>query len=97
MVKRGPRMRPHSLALLRARRQRQCGRAAEQRDERAPLHSITSSARRLPSGRRVRRVRIRPPNPFFEDLLRRGRLKVAKTAKSAAEARDAKVRDATSK
>src|SRR5262249_45080839 len=32
-------------ALLRARRQRPCGcRAAEQRDERAALHSITSSA-----------------------------------------------------
>src|SRR6516164_2380611 len=29
---------------LRARRERPCGRAAEQRDERAPLHSITSSA-----------------------------------------------------
>jgi hypothetical protein len=51
----------------------------------------------LAAGRRVRRVRIRPPNPFFEDLLRRGRLKLAKTAKTAAEARDAKVRDATSK
>src|SRR5262245_46898498 len=32
--------------LLRARRERPCsGRAAEQRDERAALHSITSSAR----------------------------------------------------
>ena len=37
---------PHSLALLRPRRERprRC-RAAEQRDELAPLHSITSSAR----------------------------------------------------
>src|SRR5262249_59699269 len=37
---------PHSLRLLRARRERpRCCRAAEQRDERAPLHhSITSSA-----------------------------------------------------
>src|SRR5215831_12801752 len=31
--------------LLRARRERPRGRAAEQRDEIAPLHSITSSAR----------------------------------------------------
>jgi hypothetical protein len=31
--------------LLRARRERPCGRAAEQRDELAALHSITSSAR----------------------------------------------------
>ena len=30
--------------LLRARRERPCSRAAEQRDELAPLHSITSSA-----------------------------------------------------
>src|SRR4030095_6311537 len=37
---------PHPLALLRARRQRpRDRRAAEQRDELAPLHSITSSAR----------------------------------------------------
>ena len=37
---------PHALALLRARRERPRGRrAAEQRDELAPLHSITSSAR----------------------------------------------------
>src|SRR5262249_41947498 len=37
---------PHFLALLRARRERPPGRrAAEQRDEIAPLHSITSSAR----------------------------------------------------
>src|SRR5262252_7660668 len=35
----------HALALLRARRQRPRRRAAEKRDERAPLHSITSSAR----------------------------------------------------
>src|SRR6516165_8515479 len=33
------------LRLLRARRERPCRRASEQRDERAPLHSITSSAR----------------------------------------------------
>src|SRR5258708_31229657 len=31
--------------LLRPRRERPCGRNSEQRDERAPLHSITSSAR----------------------------------------------------
>src|SRR6266567_8216540 len=37
---------PHSLGLLRARRERPCnGRAAEQRDELAAPHSITSSAR----------------------------------------------------
>src|SRR5262245_15873860 len=36
---------PHALALLRARRERPgYRRAAEQRDELAPLHSITSSA-----------------------------------------------------
>jgi hypothetical protein len=37
---------PHSLALLRARRERPRNRrATEERDELAPLHSITSSAR----------------------------------------------------
>jgi hypothetical protein len=37
---------PHPLPLLRARRERPCcRRTAEQRYERAPLHSITSSAR----------------------------------------------------
>jgi hypothetical protein len=37
---------PYPLGLLRARRERPCGRrAAEQRDELAPLHSITSSPR----------------------------------------------------
>src|SRR6516165_1981736 len=35
---------PHALALLRARRKRPRCRAAEQRDELASLHSITSSA-----------------------------------------------------
>src|SRR5262249_37610251 len=36
---------PHPLSLLRVRRERPRGRrAAEQRDELAPLHSITSSA-----------------------------------------------------
>src|SRR5262249_9156193 len=35
---------PHPLALLRARRERPRRRAAEQRDELAPFHSITSSA-----------------------------------------------------
>ena len=34
----------HALGLLRARRERPCRRAAEQRDERAAFHSITSSA-----------------------------------------------------
>src|SRR5262245_43787028 len=33
------------LRLLRTRRERQCRRTAEKRDEVAPLHSITSSAR----------------------------------------------------
>src|SRR5262249_49927426 len=37
---------PHPLALLRARGERPRGcRPAKQRDERAPFHSITSSAR----------------------------------------------------
>src|SRR5262249_49516929 len=36
---------PHPFALLRARRERPCHRAAEKRDELAPPHSITSSAR----------------------------------------------------
>src|SRR5262245_9414953 len=36
---------PHSLDLLRARRERPRGRAADERDELAPSHSITSSAR----------------------------------------------------
>src|SRR5262249_7331714 len=36
---------PHPLALLRARGERPRGRAAEQHDERASPHSITSSAR----------------------------------------------------
>src|SRR5262245_18704997 len=36
---------PHALGLLRARRQRPRRRAAKQRDELAPPHSITSSAR----------------------------------------------------
>src|SRR5262249_43447320 len=36
---------PHPLALLRARRKRQSHGRAEKRDERAPVHSITSSAR----------------------------------------------------
>src|SRR5438132_13388816 len=36
----------HALILLPARRERPCSRrAAKQRDERAPVHSITSSAR----------------------------------------------------
>src|SRR5262249_33050663 len=35
----------HPLALLRAGRERPRRRAAEQRDELAPFHSITSSAR----------------------------------------------------
>jgi hypothetical protein len=35
---------PHPLALLRARRERPSSRAAEQRDELASFHSITSSA-----------------------------------------------------
>src|SRR5215472_11134988 len=35
---------PHPLGLLRARRERPRGRAADERDELAPFHSITSSA-----------------------------------------------------
>src|SRR5262249_36931814 len=47
---------PHSLRLLRARRERpHCCRAAEQRDEVAPLHSITSSARASSEGGTSRR------------------------------------------
>src|SRR5262245_45042971 len=42
---------PHAIGLLRGRRERPHRCAAEQRDERAPLHSITSSARsRIDSG-----------------------------------------------
>src|SRR5262249_40507287 len=42
---------PHTLALLRAARKGPCGRvAAEQRDEVASLHSITSSARASSDG-----------------------------------------------
>src|SRR5262245_39288436 len=36
---------PHSARLLRPRRNRPCRRAADQRDELASPHSITSSAR----------------------------------------------------
>src|SRR5215813_5750891 len=43
---------PHTLALLRARRKRPRHRAAEQRDELAAFHSITSSA----SSRRSRGI-----------------------------------------
>src|SRR5262249_7975265 len=48
----------HALALLRARRERpRYSRAAEQRDERAPLHhSITSSARPSSIGGTVRPI-----------------------------------------
>src|SRR6516162_395405 len=49
---------PHLLRLLRPRRERPCYRAAEQRDELAPLHlrghSITSSARASSDGGTVR-------------------------------------------
>src|SRR5262249_40825534 len=45
---------PHSLWLLRARRERPRGRAAEKRDELATLHSITSSARASNVGGTVR-------------------------------------------
>ena len=41
----------YALGLLRPRRERPRRRAAEHRDERAPPHSITSSAR-ASSGRR---------------------------------------------
>src|SRR5262249_16426079 len=36
---------PYAIGLLRARRQRPRGSDAKKRNERAPLHSITSSAR----------------------------------------------------
>src|SRR5215468_4955785 len=50
---------PHALALLRARRERPCShRTAKQRDELAPSHSITSSARASSVGGTVR------PSPF---------------------------------
>src|SRR5215471_8869102 len=39
---------PHALGLLRARRQRPRRRAANERDELAALHSITSSAAERP-------------------------------------------------
>src|SRR5262249_14371923 len=45
---------PHPRRLLRARRKRPCSCAAEQRDEFAPLHSITSSARASNVGGTVR-------------------------------------------
>src|SRR5262249_43124 len=46
---------PHPLALLRARRERPRRRAAEQRDELAALHSLTSSASaRIPGGNVIR-------------------------------------------
>jgi len=46
---------PHPLALLRARRKRPCSRrAAEQREELAPFHSITSSAMLSSEGGTVR-------------------------------------------
>ena len=46
---------PHALGLLRARRERpRRRRAAEQRDELAPVHSITSSARASSVGGTVR-------------------------------------------
>jgi hypothetical protein len=41
---------PHPLSLLCARRERPRHRAAEKRDERAALHSITSSARASSDG-----------------------------------------------
>ena len=46
---------PHVIRLLRARRERpRCRYAAEQRDERAPLHSITPSAMASSDGGTVR-------------------------------------------
>ena len=62
---------PHPLALLRARRERPCRRAAEKRDEGAAPHSITSSAvassvggTSRPSALAVLRLRI---NSIFVD------------------------------
>src|SRR5262245_45182022 len=58
---------PYPVRLLRARRERPCNRAAEHRDERAPPHSITSSARSridvdtsMPSALAVLRLTIVP-------------------------------------
>ena len=45
---------PQPLALLRARRKRPSCRAAKQRDELAPPHSITSSAVASSEGDKVR-------------------------------------------
>src|SRR5262249_37202325 len=46
---------PHDFRLLRVRRKRPCSsRAAEERDELAPFHSITSSARKSTEGGMVR-------------------------------------------
>jgi hypothetical protein len=53
---------PHSLALLRARRERPRRGAAEQLDESAAgAHSITSSARGEKSRRNVERFHSSPP------------------------------------
>jgi hypothetical protein len=54
--------------LLRARRERpRSRRAAEERDERAPLHSITSSARANGKGGKVRAPDLNriPVSPSF--------------------------------
>src|SRR5262249_7971776 len=45
---------PRHRRLLRAHRERPCRRAAEERDERASLHSITSSARPMSGSGKVR-------------------------------------------
>ena len=64
---------PHPLALLRARRERpRSRRAAEQRDELAPLHSITSSARASSVRRHVEAERL--GGLEIDDQLELGRL-----------------------
>src|SRR5262245_55820096 len=64
--------------LLRARRQRPCRRAAEQRDEPAPVHSITSSARS-----RKDSVIVRPSALAVVRLMTRSNLVGCSTGKSA--------------
>src|SRR5262245_60063274 len=57
---------PHALALLRARRERpRCSRAADERDELPPPHSITSSARASSGSGKVRRGNYRLVSSFM--------------------------------
>src|SRR5262249_41729020 len=62
---------PYALSLLRARRERVHRRAAEERDERAPVHSITSSARSIIDGGTARPSALAvlsfPPISYFTE------------------------------